>query len=93
MVRDDGKNRFYNEHEVILKTKLGWHIRYEKLAIVLPLNNQVIKCSNNERYSALTGRQIGTSTPDFIYRLDDKDDSGVTYKELYERQKRNNLTN
>jgi hypothetical protein len=80
------KNKFFQEHQVILKTKIGWHVVYKKLDVVPPFNNQVIKCSNNERYSALTGRQIGTSTPDYIYRLDDKNEDGLTYKELYDIQ-------
>lgn len=85
MVKNE-KNKFFQEFHVILKTKLGWNIVYRKLSIEAPLNNQVIKCSNNERYSALNGRQIGTSTPDYIYRLDDTDENGTSYLDLYKQQ-------
>lgn len=92
---ENRKNKFYQEFDVILKTKLGWNVIYKKLRIELPLNNQVIKCSNGERYSALNGRQIGTSTPDYIYRIDDVDETDeLTYLEKYEKQqeKSKNLT-
>lgn len=83
---ENKKNKFYQEFDVILKTKLGWHVRYKKLRIELPLNNQVVKCSDGERYSALNGRQIGTSTPDYIYRTDDVDENGLLYLDLYNQQ-------
>lgn len=86
------KNKFYNEHQVILVTKIGWHTVYKKLHVVPPINNQVIKCSNNERYAALNGKQIGTSTPDYIYRLDDISSDGVTYNDLFlQQQERYNV--
>jgi len=88
MVKNE-KNKFFQEFEVILKTKLGWDVVYKKLRIEAPLNNQVIKCSNAVRYAALNGKEIGTSTPDYIYRLDDKDENDVTYLELYTRQQTN----
>jgi len=80
---ESGRNKFFQEFEVILQTKIGWNVVYKKLRIEKPLNNQVVKCSNNERYSASTGRQIGTSTPDYIYRLTDVDEMGVSYLEKY----------
>ena len=84
------KNKFYQEFDVILKTKLGWNIIYKKLRIELPLNNQIIKCSNGERYAALDGRQIGTSTPDYIYRIDDVDvATGKTYSQLRDEYEAN----
>lgn len=79
----NSKNRFYQEFDVILKTKLGWNTIYRKLRIVAPLNNQIIKCSNNERYAAIDGRQIGTATPDYIYRIDDIAEDGETYLDKY----------
>lgn len=85
MVKND-KNKFFQEFQVILKTKLGWNVVYKKLTIESPLNNHVIKCNNNVRYAALTGKEIGTSTPDYIYRLDDVNNDGVTYLDLYNKQ-------
>lgn len=80
------KNKFFQEFDVILQTKLGWNVLFRKLRIELPLNNQVIKCSNGQRYSALNGREVGTSTPDYIYRLDDLAEDGLTYLEKYNLQ-------
>lgn len=82
----NSKNKFYQEFDVILKTKLGWNIIYRKLRIEIPLNNQIVKCSNGQRYSALNGREVGTSTPDYIYRIDDVAEDGLTYLEKYNLQ-------
>lgn len=87
-------SKFYGQHEVILKTKLGWHVIYYKLLIDRQTPAYIIV--DNVRYAASTGREIGTSTPDYVFRLDDTNEDGLTYSEVYEKfvidlQKRKNL--
>lgn len=86
-------HKFNLEHEVILKSKLGWHTIYKKLRVE-HISPGFIKCSNNVRYAGKDGREIGTSTPDFVYRLDEiEQQSQKTYNEVYEEQKAKLLTN
>lgn len=79
-------HKFIKQHEVILKTKLGWNVIYIKLRIK-HISPGFIVCSNNVRYAAWNGREIGTSTPDFAYNLLDMDEeTGKTYYQLYIEQ-------
>lgn len=78
-------NKFFNEHEVILRTKIGWNVVYYKYLIKHKAPGYVT-LDNNVRYSGASGREIGTSTPDYIFKLQDKNDEGKTYLELFQEQ-------
>lgn len=78
--------KFHQCHQVILKTKLGWHVRYEK-QLVERITPGYIVLENQTRYNRIDGRQIGTSTPDYVYLLTDVDnETNLTFNELYELQ-------
>lgn len=72
--------------EIILQTKIGWNTHYI-LFVVSHITPHFVVV-NGEKYSIQSGKQIGTSTPDYIHHPAEIElKTQLTYQELYEQQK------